>query len=288
MQVEDITGVCLAARRTLEHERDLTISDSLLREVIVDDERVAAGIAEVLADRNTCERCVVTHRGRVGGVGCDNHRIGHRAIFVESVDNRRHGRSLLADCNVDTIYGFAVIVVLLLVDYGVDSDCSLADLTVADDKLTLATTDRNHGIDSLYTCLERLVHRLTENYARCFAFERETDTFPLDRSATVDRLAEHVDHATQHALAHRNRSNFTRALHRHVFCDCIYLIEQHHTDVALFEVEGDTLGAVLKLNELVASHVLKAVDVSHAVADAEHRTDLFKLDFRIDIFELLL
>ena len=49
VQVEDVAGVGLAARRAAQQQRDLAVADGVLGEIVVDDERVHAVVAEVLA-----------------------------------------------------------------------------------------------------------------------------------------------------------------------------------------------------------------------------------------------
>src|SRR5690606_34115365 len=49
VEVEDVARISLAAGRTAEEERELAVGDGLLGEVVVDDEGVAAVVAEVLA-----------------------------------------------------------------------------------------------------------------------------------------------------------------------------------------------------------------------------------------------
>ncbi len=82
---------------------------------------------------------------------------------------------------------------MALVDDRVDCDCSLTDLTVADDKLTLTASDRYHCVDRLDTGLERLGHGLTENHAGSLTLERQIDTVADDRSFAIDRLATSTD-----------------------------------------------------------------------------------------------
>ncbi len=55
MEIEDIAGISFAARRTLEDQRYLAVSNGLFRQVIVYDKGVAAGITEILADSNACK-----------------------------------------------------------------------------------------------------------------------------------------------------------------------------------------------------------------------------------------
>jgi hypothetical protein len=65
VQVEDITGVCLTSRRPPQQQGDLAVSPSLFGEVVVNDQRVLASIAEVLAHRATGVGCNELHRRRV-------------------------------------------------------------------------------------------------------------------------------------------------------------------------------------------------------------------------------
>ena len=53
MEIENVTRVSFAARRTTQQQRELTISNSLLGEIIINDQSVLAAIAEELAHGNT-------------------------------------------------------------------------------------------------------------------------------------------------------------------------------------------------------------------------------------------
>src|SRR6185312_2114165 len=48
VQIEDVSRIGLASRRTAQQQRNLTVRRGVLREVIVDDQRVASVVAEVL------------------------------------------------------------------------------------------------------------------------------------------------------------------------------------------------------------------------------------------------
>lgn len=81
MQVEDVAGVSFASRRATQGQRHLTVSNSLLGQVVIGDKHVAAevlgasGLAvfavidEVLTHCSTSHRCDVLQRSRVGGGG---------------------------------------------------------------------------------------------------------------------------------------------------------------------------------------------------------------------------
>lgn len=75
-----------------------------------------------------------------------------------------------------------------MVENGVDSDGSLAGLSVADDELTLASADGHQTVDRLESGLHRLVHRLSGDDTG------RLDLHPvslrsLDRSQPVDRVS---------------------------------------------------------------------------------------------------
>ena len=65
-------------------------------------------------------------------------------MLLEVRHQGSYGRSLLTNGHINTIYGFTCVVKTLLVDDCVNSDGSLAGLTVADDKLTLTAANRDH------------------------------------------------------------------------------------------------------------------------------------------------
>ena len=73
-----------------------------------------------------------------------------------------------ADRYVDAAHlllGIPRFPVALLVKNGINGERGLARLAVANDELTLATTNRNHGVNGLDARLQRLVHGLAHHDA---------------------------------------------------------------------------------------------------------------------------
>ena len=155
MQVEHVARVRLAARRAAQQQRQLAVGDRLLRQIVVDDERVAAAVAEVLGHRDAGVGREELQRRRLRRGGGDDRRVLHRAGLAQLLDHRGDRRLLLADGDVEAVH-----VLALLVDDRVDRDGGLAGLAVADDQLALAAADRDHRVDRLDAGLHRLVHRL--------------------------------------------------------------------------------------------------------------------------------
>ena len=213
VQIEDVAGIRLAAWRTAEQQRDFAIRLRVLREIVVNQQRVAARVAEELAHRRRRVRADVEHRRRIRRRRRDDDRVAHRVGFFERAHDLRDRRLLLADRVVD-----ADDAGVFLVEDRVDRDGGLAGLAVADDQLALAAADRHHAVDRLEAGLHRLAHRLAIDDAGRDALDRR-GLLGQDRALAVDRLAERVDDAAEHLFADRHRDDAAGALDRIAFLD---------------------------------------------------------------------
>ena len=101
VQVEYVSGVCLASGRSAQQQRHLAVRPCVLGEVVVDDERVFALIHEVLGHGATSVWSEILHGRGVGGVGGDYDGVFHGAVRVEQADGLRYLASLLAYGDVD-------------------------------------------------------------------------------------------------------------------------------------------------------------------------------------------
>ena len=85
----------------------------------------------------------------------DDDGVFHRAEVLQRLHHLSDRRALLADGAINTNQ-----VAALAVDDGVERNCGLAGLAVADDQLALSAANRNHRVDGLQSCRHRLSHRL--------------------------------------------------------------------------------------------------------------------------------
>ena len=100
----------------------------MLGEIVVDDQRVLAGITEIFAHRTTrIWRDVLQRCGFRGGRGDDNG-VRHRAMLFELANHVVNRRRLLTDGDVDTLNASA-----FLIDDGIDRNRRFTGLAVADD-----------------------------------------------------------------------------------------------------------------------------------------------------------
>src|SRR5712692_3131350 len=290
VQIEHVARIGLAAGRPPQQERHLAIGDRLLRQVVVDDHRVHAVVAEELAHGAAGERRQELHGRRIGGGRRDHDRIVERAVVLEHLDELGHGRTLLADRDVHAIELDLLVVrgvERLLIEDGVERDRGLAGLAVADDQLALAAADRDQCVDRLEAGRHRLVHRA----ARDDAGRLDVDAAPVgrvDRALAVDRVAERVDDAAEQRLADRHLDDGAGALDRLAFLDLAVVAEDHDADVVDLEIERHAAHAVLELDHLAGLHVVEAVDAGDAVADGKHLADLRDLGLLAEVLDLLL
>ena len=206
VKIEHVAGIRLASRRTAQQQRDLAISDRVLGQIVVDAQRVPLGVAEVLAHGAGGIRRNVLHGRGIGGRRRDDDGVLHRAEVFQRLDHLRDRRALLPDRAID-----ADQVAALAVDDGVERNCGLAGLAVADDQLALAAADRNHRVDGLQTGRHGLSYRLAVDDAGRQPLNGD-ELIGIDRPFVVDGLAQRVDYAANHRLAHGHTHNAAGAL----------------------------------------------------------------------------
>src|SRR5262245_4344210 len=289
MQIEDVAGISLAARWAAQQQRHLSIGDRLFRQVIVDDNGMHAVVAEEFAHRAAREWRQILHWRRIGGGGCNDDRIVERALLLEHLHELRDGRPLLADRDVDAIE-FDLLIRLrikrLLIEDGVERDCGLAGLAVADDQLALTASDRNQGINRLQPGRHRLMPRLARDDTGCLHVDTGA-LVRLDRTFPVDGVAEGVDYATKETFADRYVHDRAGTLDRLAFLNLPVVAENDDTDVVYFEVERHAAHTVLELDHLAGLNIVEAVDAGDAVADGEHLSDLRDFGFLAEVLDLL-
>src|SRR6185312_6282829 len=227
VQIEHIAGERLASRRTAQQQRDLPVGDGLLRQVIVDNQRVFAVVHEELAHRAARVSRDVLHCGRCRGRSRDDDRMLEGVVLFQLAHHVGDGRLLLTDRDVNAFHPRG-----LLVDDGVDGERSLAGLAVADDELALAAADRHHGVDRLVAGLHRLADGLAVDDARRYALDRSRAR-GVDRALAVDRPAERIDHAPEELPAHGDLENAAGGLDLIAFAQVLVVAEHHRADGVL-------------------------------------------------------
>ena len=146
MEIEDITGVSLTTRGSSEKKGHLSVGNSLLGEIVIDDEGVLSVVTEELTDGASGVGSQELKGSGVGSGGSDDDGVLQAVSLFEKTDDVGDSGSLLADSDVDAVEGLGVVSSLedgLLVQDGVDSDSGLSSLSITNDQLTLASANRH-------------------------------------------------------------------------------------------------------------------------------------------------
>ena len=199
----------------------------VLGQVIINNQHILALMHKEFTNRAARIRRDILQRRGLGRGRRYDAGIIHRTVLRQRLRHLRDGRALLADRHIDTDNARP-----LLVDDGIQADRSLAGLPVADDQLTLAPSDRDHGVDRLDAGLQRHINGRAFNDARRRAFNG-TRLRGMDRTLAVDRLAQCVDNAAEHGLAHRYLDDALGALDRVALTDILVRTQDNGADEIL-------------------------------------------------------
>ena len=146
MEIEDISWISLSAWWSSKKKGHLSVSDSLLGEIIIDDESVLSTISEVLTNSASGIRSQELEWGGIGSGGSDDDGVFHGTEISEGLDDVGNGGSLLSNSNVDTEKLLNIIsssMSVLLVDDGINSNSGLSGLSVSNDQFTLSSANWN-------------------------------------------------------------------------------------------------------------------------------------------------
>jgi len=268
VQVEYVARIRFTSRRSSQQQGHCSVCYRVLGQVIVDDQRVSAVVSEVLTHSASRVRRKVLERRRIRCGRADDDRVVHRTLIFQCLCQLCNGRRLLSDRNVDADDVFA-----LLIDDRIDGDSRLTGLSVADNQLTLSSSDRDHGVDRLDTGLQRLVYGLSQQYARRYDIYRSA-LCRADGAFAVQRHSQRVDDTSDHGVAYRNLYDGSCRLDDIAFLDVSVGAQDYGTDVVFFKVLCHSVGILTELQQLAGHAVLQTIDSGDTVTYLDDRTEI--------------
>src|SRR5690606_34447053 len=163
----------------------------------------------------------------------------------------------------------------------------LARLPVADDELALAAPDGHHRVDGLDAGLERLRDGLAVDHAGRLPLQRHLVVRAGDGALPVERGAEGVHAAAEHALGDADGGDAARPARLVPLLHRLEVAEEHGADVVLLEVEHHPRHAALReLDELAGLDVGEPVEPGDPVAHLEHGADLVDVGLTLEPAQL--
>ena len=208
VNVKNVARKGLPSRRLVGEERKLAVGRGVLGEVVDDDERMAALVAEVFGDGEAGEGRDPLQRGRGGGGGDDEDAALRRAHRLDQLDHALDRRRPLADRDIDADHVGA-----LLVDDRVDGDRRLAGGAVADDQLPLAAAEGEQGVDHQHAGRDRLFNQRPVDDRRRRSFDGP-ERLGRNRLVAVERTAERVNDTPEQARADRHARDLAGRRHQ--------------------------------------------------------------------------
>ena len=280
MQIEYVAGVGLASGRTANEQRERAVRRGVLAEVIVDNQYVLALLHEILAHRAAGVGSDILQRSQLRSRGGDDNGIVHRAGICQRLDELRHGRTLLADGDVD-----ADDVLAALIDDGIGRDGGLAGLAVADDQLTLATADGDHRVDGLDAGLQRNADAFAFDDAGSRGFDRAV-LLGVDGAFAVNGHAQRVDDAADHGLAHRHGHHAAGTADGIALADTGVTAQHDDGNGVFLQILRHTVCAVVKFDQLAGHAVIQSCRAGDAVADQNDGAGLGLVDLCFIVLDL--
>jgi hypothetical protein len=144
MEVENITGVSLTTGRSSQKEGHLSVSNSLLGQIVIDDKGVHAVVSEELSEGASGVGGDELEGSGIGGSGGNNDGVLEGVLLSEGLHDVSNGGSLLSNSDIDAVKLLVLVTGVegsFLVKDGINGNSGLTGLSVSNDKLTLSSTN---------------------------------------------------------------------------------------------------------------------------------------------------
>jgi hypothetical protein len=270
MEVENITRVGLTTWRTTKQQRHLTVGNSLLGEIIVENNSVLSVVTEEFSHGTSSVWSKELKRSRVGSGSSDNDAVIHGSLLVELSDKLGNGGTLLSNTNVDACKR---LLLGLLVDNGINGNSGLSGLTITNDKLTLSTSNRDQGIDGLESGKHRLGNGLSRDDTRGLDF-RTGACAVIERGTSINWLTDTVNDTSEELLSDRNIDDSSSTLNGVTFQNITIISKDDNSNIVLFQVECHTAETAGKDNHLSGLYVTESVDTGDTISNGDDGTSL--------------
>ena len=200
-------------------------------------------------------------------------------MLFEGTNDTSNVRSFLADSYINADYAQA-----FLVNDGIDCYCSFTSTAVADDKFTLATSDRYESVDTFNTGLQRGVNGLTVCNTVCRGFNR-TIFSSCDSAFAVDGSTDSGNYTTEESFAYGNFHDAAGTAYQVAFFNSGFATHQYDTNGILVQVLNHAGYAVGQFYQFACHCIFHTDNGSDTVTDFFYDTNFFKISIHIVILE---
>ena len=252
----------------------------MFTQVIINNQYVLSVLHPLFANGTSCIRSDVLQRSQIRSCGNYNGSVIHGSELLQRLNNVGHRRCLLANGYINAVNTLA-----FLVNDGINGNGCLTGLTVADNKLTLSPSNRNHGVNSLDSGLEGSIYGFPLNYAVSHTLNT-AELISFNRAFAVKGLPQSIYYTSCHGIAHRNLYHSACGFYRIAFTDPAGITKQNRTNVVLFQVQNHAVDFSRKLQKFSLHGAFKTVDTGDTVSNLDNGTDVGHLKFGRILFYL--
>jgi hypothetical protein len=243
MEIENITGVSLTTWGTSQKERHLSVGNSLLGQIVIDDESVHSVVTEVFSEGASGVGGNELEGSGIGSGGSNDDGVTECTSVIKGLHDVGNSGSLLSNSDIDAVelvVNFVVVERRFLVEDGINSDGGLSSLSITNDKLTLSSTNGHKSIDALESGLHGLVDGFSGDNTGSLELNSLTD-IRVDGTLGIDGDTEGVNDSTEKGFTDWDIDNSTSSLDDITFLDFSIVTQDDDTDVVSLKVEGHTL-----------------------------------------------
>jgi hypothetical protein len=206
MEIEDISWIGLSAWWSSKKKRHLSVSDGLLGKIVIDDESVPSRVSEEFSNSASGIWSQELKWGGIRSSGSNDDSVVHGTEISKGLHDVSNCGSLLSNSDVDAeklLLFVSSLVILLLVDNGINGNSGLTSLSISNDELSLSSTDWHEGVYGFESSLHGLVHGFS--WDNTWGLELNSlSSVALDWAETIDSVTEWVNDSTEHTKTNWN------------------------------------------------------------------------------------
>ena len=202
-------------------------------------------------------------------------------MLFQIFHNLSHGRFFLPDSNIDAFNSG-----VFLSDDGVNANCRLAYLAVADNEFALSAANGRHSVNSLQSCVHWLINGLTFNNSGSNHFNT-TVFIGLNRSLAVKRCAGRINYTSQQSFANRHLRDLTGSLYDVAFFDMSNFTQNRNTDIVCFQIENHAQNAAGEFQKFHRHCILYAVYSGNTITNGQNSSGFAYIQLFFIAFYLL-
>lgn len=253
----------------------------MLRQIVVNDQHVAALLHEVLRNAGRRVRRDVRETGRIVTLSDDHDGVIQRALFTQGGDRLGHSGGALPDGAIDAQH-----VLPALVENGVERNGCFACRPVPQNQLALTAPDRNERVNDLDAGLQGYGDGCAIHDMRRGAFDGQTCA-GNHRAIVVQRPPQWIDDASDQPLTHRDVHHMPSAFHLIAGMQLPVVAEQDGADFVFVDVEGDAIHVSGKSQYFIEPHPRQTGHLRDAGGDAGDGANLAQHELRRGVFPCL-